>query len=58
MKNLADDLLDGLVDTPGTTSINPNDKTNYWLIAVVLLAIAWLLLLLVSVVKYYLRRGF
>ena len=36
---------------------NPNDKTNYWHNAVVLLAIVRLLLLVVTVVKYYMKGG-
>ena len=40
------------VDTPETKSINYSDRTNYWLIATVLLAIACFLLLVVTVVKY------
>ena len=59
MKSLADDLVvtyDEILDTPDTTSINSNDKTNYWLIASVLLAVTWLLLLLaVIVVKYHVK---
>ena len=37
-----DDIVltyDNNVDIPETISINPNDKTNYWLIAVFLLSI-------------------
>ena len=58
MKSLADDLVvtcDEILDTPDTTSINSNDKTNYWLIATVLLAVTWLLLLAVIVVKYHVK---
>ena len=59
MKSLADDLVvtcDEILDTPDTTSINSNDKTNYWLIASALLAVTWLLLLLaVIVVKYHVK---
>ena len=59
IKSLADDLVvtcDEILDTPDTTSINSNDKTNYWLIASVLLAVTWLLLLLaVIVVKYHVK---
>ena len=50
MKVLVDDIVviyDGDVDTPENTSIIPNAKTNYWLFAVVLLAVACLLLLVV-----------
>ena len=38
MKSLVDNLIvacDAIVDTPETTWINPNDKTNCWLIAFV-----------------------
>ena len=58
MKSFADDLVvtcDEILDTPDTTSINPNDKTNYWLITTVLLAVTWLLLLAVIVVKYHVK---
>lgn len=57
MKSLTDDLAvmrDETKDTPEATSINPNDKANYWLRNVVILAIACLLLL-VAVVKYYMK---
>ena len=40
MKGLVGDLVvtsDEIVDTPETKQINPDDKTNYWLITVVLL---------------------
>lgn len=43
MKSLVNDLVftsDKIVDMPETTSVNPNDKTNYWFIGVVLLAMA------------------
>ena len=42
MQCLVDDMVvfyDNNVDIPETISINPNDKTNYWPIAVVLLSI-------------------
>ena len=48
---------DEIENTPETASIISNDKTNYWLIAVALLAIAYLLLLAVVIVKYYMKRG-
>ena len=41
---------------PETTSINSNDKTNYWLIAVVFLTIACLLLSVVIIFKYYMKH--
>ena len=40
-----------------TATINPTDKRNYWLIAIVLLAIVPLILLVVIAVGYYLQRG-
>lgn len=47
MKSLVDDIVDDIVvkcdefeDRVKTASINPSDKTNYWLTAVALLAIA------------------
>ena len=43
IKSLVNDLVvtfDEIADTPETTWFNRNDKTNFWLIAVVLLAIA------------------
>ena len=52
---LADDLVvpcDETVDMPEAVLINPNDKTNHWLLTVVLLAIACLILLVVIVVNY------
>ena len=55
MKSLADVLVvtcDEIVDTPDITSINSNYRTNYWLIATVLLTITCLLLLAVIVIKY------
>ena len=42
IKYLVDDIVvtyDNNVDIPETISINPNDKTNYWLFAVFLLSI-------------------
>ena len=58
MKSLTDHLIvscDETEDTPETTSINRNDKTNYRLLTVILLAIACLLLL-VAIVKYNMKR--
>ena len=57
---LDDDLVvpcDENLDMSEAVSINPNGKTNHWLIAVVLLAIACLLLLVVIVVNYWRKRG-
>ena len=53
IKSLADDVA----DMSETMSINPNDKTNYWLMAVILLASAWLILLVVIIVEYYMKCG-
>ena len=58
MKSLADDLVvscDEIVDTPETALINSSGGINHGLIAVVLLATACLLLLMVMVVKYYMK---
>ena len=60
MESLVDDLVvtyDEIVNMPKTTLIKPNRKTNYWFIAVVSLAIAFLLLLVVIVIKSYLKFG-
>ena len=43
-------------DTTENTSINFNDKTSYWILWVVLLAIVCLLLLLVIAVGFYMKR--
>ena len=54
-----DDVLvtyDEILDTSETALSNPNDKTNYWHIAVALLAIMCLLWLVVIVVKYLLHE--
>ena len=45
-------ICDETVHLPETRSINPNNKTNYRLTAVNLLANACLLLLLVILAKY------
>ena len=42
--------------TPGTTWNNSDDKTNYWSVAVVLLATGYLLLLVFMAVKYYVKQ--
>ena len=58
MKSLADDVVvtyDEIVDTPKSAVINPSDGINYWLIAVILLAMGCLLFLVFIVVKYYMR---
>ena len=60
MKSLFDNLaarLDKIVGTPDTATIYPNDKTHYWLMAVVLLAMACLLLLMVYFVEYCMKLG-
>ena len=60
MKSLFDDLAvtsDEIVDAAETAPINPSNGTNYWLIAVVLLALACLLLLVTIGVNYYMKRG-
>ena len=59
-KSLVDDLVvtwDMIADTPETSLMNPNDKTNYWFIIVVLTAIVCLLLLLVIAIGYYIKLG-
>ena len=60
MKGLDDGLVvicDRTMDMSQTKSINPNDKTNYWFITVVLIAVVCLLLLVVIVDKWYMKRG-
>lgn len=60
IKSLVDDLVvtwDIIADTPEISLMNPNDKTNYWLITVVLTAIVCLLLLLVIAIGYYIKLG-
>lgn len=55
MKNLVGDLVvscDEIGDTSENASINLSGRISYWLIAFILLAIAYLLLLVVIVVKY------
>ena len=59
-ESLIDDALftcDDIVDTPETISINPGDKTNYWILDILLVAIACLILVVVIVVKYYMNAG-
>ena len=54
MEILVDDVIvtrDESVDAIETTSVNPDDKMNYWLTVVVLLKIACLLLSVVIIVK-------
>lgn len=51
MKSLADDLAvtyRKIMDRLESAPITPKDGINYWLIAAVLLAITWLLLLVVT----------
>ena len=45
-----------LADIPETAIVNPNSKTNYWVIAIVLLAVTFLQLLVVIVEKYYIKH--
>ena len=55
MKSLVDDLVvtrDKIEDTLKSVLTNHNGAINYWLIAVVLLSIAYLLLLVAIIVKY------
>lgn len=49
-------LVDESEDRPVTTSVNSYVKENYWLINVVVLAIACLLLLIVIVFQYYMKQ--
>ena len=59
-KLLVDGILvicNKIVDMPETASINPNDKTNYWHIAVALSAIVCLLLQMVIAVGYHMKPG-
>ena len=52
MKSLADNVLviwDEVVDTTESAVISPRDEINYWLIAVILLALECLLLLVLSI---------
>lgn len=57
-KNLVDDIetCNEIASTPESTSIISYGKTNYWLIAIILLAITCLLLLAAIVVKYYMKH--
>lgn len=57
-KRLADDLFTchQIVYIPETAIVNPNSKTNYWVIAIVLLAVTFLQLLVVIVEKYYIKH--
>ena len=60
MKSIVDDPIvpcDEIVDTPESGSVNPSNGINYWIIAFVLSAIAYLLLLMIIVVKYYMKNG-
>ena len=60
MKSLVDDLVvacDKIEDTPESTVINPSNRINYWLIVVVLLPITYLALLVVMIVKYFMKHG-
>lgn len=44
-------------NTPESASISPSNRINYWPIVVALLAVAYLLLLIARVVRYYLKCG-
>ena len=60
MKSLVDDPIvtcDEIVDTPESATVNPSNGINYWIIDFVLSAIAYLLLLMIIVVKYYMKNG-
>ena len=60
MKSIVDDIVvncNEFVDMAKTAPVNPNDKTNYWLTAVALLAIACLLSLVVIIVTYHMKLG-
>ena len=55
MESLVDDPVvtcDEVIDNSETFWINPNDFTSYWLIAVVLVAMTYLLLLIVIAPQY------
>ena len=52
---IEDTVRDVSYATPESAAINPNDVIDYWLIFVVLLATACWLLLVVMVVKYYIK---
>ena len=59
MKNLVDDLVvtcDKIENLPKSATINPSDGINYWHIGFVLLLIAYLLLLVVMVGKFSMKR--
>ena len=58
VKSLVDDLVvtcDQFENIPESAVINPSNGINYWLLAVVLLAITCILLLVVKIVKYYMK---
>ena len=60
MKSLFDDLAvtcDEIEDTQESVVVNTSKRINYWLIVVVLFAIACLLSLVTIVVKYCMKRG-
>ena len=59
MQGLVDDLVvtcDEIEDTSKGVAINFRNRINYWLIAVGLLAITYLLLLMVMTVKYFMKH--
>ena len=56
MKSIVDDILvtcDEIVDTPKSTPVNPSDGLDYWIVPVVILAIAVLLLFVPIVVTLH-----
>ena len=60
MKCHLEDLVatcDETVNVPDPKLINPNGKTNYLSLVLVLFAIATLLYLVVTVVNYYMKHG-
>lgn len=60
MKILVGDLIvtcDEIKDTPESAPTNFRNRIIYWLIPAILLEIACLLLLVIIVVKYHIKRG-
>ena len=61
MKSFIDNLvvaLDKIEDTPKNAAINHSGVVNNWIIIVVFLSIAYLLLLVAFLVRYYIKHGF
>ena len=59
IKSLLENLVvicDEIVDTPDSASISLRSGINYWLIPVVLLAIAGLLILMAIIINYYMKH--